>query len=204
MSADALVRGIAAVAAVVLVCAPAAPMVVAWAKTNWPKIRGSLAGWPHVALAGLLAWVAMFGVPRLPAVNPSPVAPVIVVPTPSLAMQAAVAGVHQALANANPVDRAKWGDLWTKAGKVVAGDATDTEVVFSDTRALRAYTVLALRIGWRRLGDNAQGKYPGLAEATERAFAAVLGADVVPVTPELRARYVELCDALAWCGAGMG
>ena len=119
-------------------------------------------------------------------------------------LQAAVADVHAALKGANPVDRAVWAQLWTKAGRVVAGDATDTEVVFTDTRSLRAYNVLAIRIGWRRLGENAKGKYPGLAEATERAFAAVIGTDVQPVTPELRAAYVELSNALAWCGAGRG
>lgn len=204
MSADALVRGIAAVAALVLVCAPAAPVVVAWIRANADKLKSAASGWPHLALAAVLAWVAMFGVPRLPAVNPTPAVPAVVVPTPSPAMQAAVADVQKALAGANPVDRAVWAQLWSTAAKVVAGDATDTEVVFTDTRALRAYNILALRIGWRRLGDNAQGKFPGLGEATERAFASILGTDVQAVTPDLRAKYVELCNALAWCGAGRG
>jgi hypothetical protein len=89
-------------------------------------------------------------------------------------------------------------------GSLKIGRATDNDIVYTDTRILRAYNVLALRIGWRRLGENAKGKYPGLAEATERAFAAVIGTDVQPVTPELRAAYVELSNALAWCGAGRG
>ena len=197
---EALVRGAAALAAVVVVCAPAVPVVVAWLKANQERIRKGLGGWPHVALAIALAYVAAFGVPRLPSVTPA-VTP-IVVPTPSPAMQTTVSDVHKALAGANPVDRAVWAQLWTKAGIVVAGDSTDTEIVFTDTRSLRAYTILAIRIGWRRLGENAAGKYPGLNEAVERAFAGVLGIDVQPVTPELRAKYVELCNALAWCGAG--
>ena len=204
MSADLVVRAVAAVAAVVLVCAPAAPVVVAWIKTNAGRIQSAAKGWPHVLLAGVLAWIAMFGIPRLPAVNPAPSVPQVVVPVPSDAMQKAVANVHVALANANPVDRAVWAQLWAKAAVVVAGDATDTEVVFTDTRALRAYNVLALRIGWRRLGGQAAGRFPGLGESVEQAFAAVLGTDVQPVTPELRQRYVDLCNALAWCGAGRG
>lgn len=202
MSAEFVVRAIAGLAAVAIVSRPAVPVVVAWLKAHSAQIRAAVSGWP-VALVGLaLAYVAAFGVPSLP--HYSPAVPEVVVSTPSEKLQAAVADVHKALAGANPVDRAVWAQLWSKAGKVVAGDATDTEIVFSDTRALRAYNVLALRIGWRRLGDNAQGKYPGLAEATERAFATILGTDVQPVTPELRAAYVELSNALAWCGAGRG
>ena len=204
MSADLAVRAFAGLAALVVVCAPAAPVVVAYVKENAGRIQSAAKGWPHVLLAGVLAWIAMFGVPRLPAVNPAPSVPQVVVPVPSDAMQKAVAGVHAALASANPVDRAMWGQLWAKAAMVVAGDATGTEVVFADTRALRAYNVLALRIGWRRLGGQAAGKFPGLGEAVEHAFAAVLGTDVQTVTPELRQRYVDLCNALAWCGAGRG
>lgn len=202
MSADLVVRAVAGLAAVAIVCRPAVPVVVAWCKANSEKIRAAVSGWPVAVLGLALAYVAAFGVPSLPA--HSPAVPEVVVSTPSEKLQAAVADVHAALKGANPVDRAMWAQLWTKAGKVVAGDATDTEVVFTDTRALRAYNVLAIRIGWRRLGENAKGKYPGLAEATERAFAAVVGTDVQPVTPELRAAYVELTNALAWCGAGRG
>lgn len=202
MSADLVVRAIAGLAAVAIVCRPAIPVVVAWCKANSEKIRAAVSGWPVAVLGLALAYVAAFGVPSLPA--HSPAVPEVVVSTPSEKLQAAVADVHTALKGANPVDRAMWAQLWTKAGKVVAGDATDTEIVFTDTRSLRAYNVLAIRIGWRRLGENAKGKYPGLAEATERAFAAVVGTDVQPVTPELRAAYVELSNALAWCGAGRG
>ena len=202
MSVDLVVRAVAGLAAVAIVCRPAVPLVVAWLRAHSEQIRASMSGWP-VALVGLaLAYVAAFGVPDLPRLAPA--VPEVAVSTPSEKLQAAVADAHKALKGANPVDRAVWAQLWTKAGKVVAGDATDTEIVFTDTRALRAYNVLALRIGWRRLGENAAGKYPGLAEATERAFATVLGTDVQPVTPELRAAYVELSNALAWCGSGRG
>jgi hypothetical protein len=155
----------------------------------------------HKIIAALvLAAIAAFGVPASPEAKPAP-APVVV---PSADMQAAVADVHKALLHANAVDRALWAEVWAKSAKVVAGDAVETEVIFSDTRALRTYNVIALRIAWRRLGGNVAGKYPGLSEATEKAFVGVLGTDVKPVTPELRQRYVDLCNALSWCGAGKG
>jgi hypothetical protein len=87
---------------------------------------------------------------------------------------------------------------------VVAGDAVSTEVVFSDTKSLRAFTVLALEIGWRRIGANQPGKYAGLREATEAAFAGVIGMNEVPVTKDVRTRYAELCKAIAWAGVNGG
>ena len=199
MSADLAVRVVAGLAALAVVALPAVAPVVRWCREHAPVIK---IDWPRVILAAGLCVLAVSGIPRLPQLAPS--SPEVVVAVPSEKLQAAVAEVSKALKSANPVDRAVWAQLWSKAGKVVAGDATDTEIVFTDTRSLRAYNVLALRIGWRRLGENAAGKYPGLAEATERAFATVLGTDVQPVTPQLRAAYVELCNALAWCGAGRG
>jgi len=153
-----------------------------------------------IILALVLAAVAAFGVPASPETKPAPT-PVVV---PSADMQTAVADVHRIMLKASVVDRALWAEVWAKAAKTVSGDATDTEVVFTDTRALRLFNTVALRIAWRRLGDNAAGKYPGLSEATEKAFSGVLGLDVRPVTPELRQRYVDLCNALSWCGAGKG
>ena len=155
----------------------------------------------HKIIAALvLAAVAAFGVPASPETKPAPT-PVV---EPCVDMKIAVAAVHRVMSRASVVDRALWAEVWAKAAKTVNGDATDTEVVFTDTRALRLFNMVALRIAWRRLGDNAAGKYPGLSEATEKAFSGVLGLDVRPVTPELRQRYVDLCNALSWCGAGKG
>lgn len=132
------------------------------------------------------------------------VAPAVVVETPSDEMRQVVTPIADVMRNASAVDRALWAQLWSKAAIVVAGDAVSTEVVFTDTRSLRAFTVLALDLGWRRLGANQPGKYAGLREATEAAFAQVLGPNEVPVTKELRALYAELCKAIAWAGVGEG
>jgi hypothetical protein len=119
-------------------------------------------------------------------------------------MKTKVSDVHRIMATANPIDRILWAQLWSKSAAVVRGDATDTQPVFTDTRALRGFQIIAVRIGWRRLGANPQDKYSGLGEAVERAFADTIGLDVKPVTPEVRQAYIDLCNALAWCGAGRG
>jgi hypothetical protein len=149
----------------------------------------------RLGLAAVLIAVASGGVPkvRLPqVVLPSSV------DSPSDTMKTNVLPVADAFRSAPMSDRLLWAQLWNKAAVVVAGDAVMTEVVFTDTRSLRAFVVLALDIGWRRIGGNQAGKYSGLREATELAFSNVIGKDVVPVTPELRKQFAELCRALAW------
>ena len=179
----------------------------------WPQIRaaagralaagkknaGSLGRFAAASLLIAAAW----GKVPLPAF-PTQAIPRVAVETPSEQMRTTVAPVAAAMKNANPVDRALWAELWTKAAVVVAGDAVSTEVVFSDTKSLRAFTVLALEIGWRRIGANQPGKYAGLREATEAAFAGVIGMNEVPVTKDVRTRYAELCKAIAWAGVNGG
>jgi len=155
----------------------------------------------RVAAAGLLIAAAWGKIP-LPAMSQPSVT--VTVETPSDAMQATVAPIAAVMKAANPVDRALWAQLWTKAAVVVAGDAVSTEVVFTDTKSLRAFTTLALELAWRRIGNNQPGKYAGLREATEKAFAEVLGLNEVPVTKEVRTRYAELCKAIAWAGVNGG
>jgi len=137
--------------------------------------------------------------PTLPAAVPA-----VTVETPSDAMQQLVTPVAEALRSLPAGDRMLWAQTWTKAGVVVAGDAVTTEVVFTDTRSLQAFTRLAVDIAWRRIGGNAPGSNEPLRKAVEAAYRAALGAGVVPVTADVRARYVELAKALAWAGVGKG
>jgi hypothetical protein len=65
-------------------------------------------------------------------------------------------------------------------------------------RSLRAFQIVALDVAWRRIGGVAAGRYPGLRDGTEAAFAEVLGMDDVTVDAALRGRYVALVRALAW------
>jgi hypothetical protein len=122
----------------------------------------------------------------------------ITVETPTADLQQTVAPIAEAMKSAPMGDRLLWAAIWSKSAVVVAGDAVTTEVAFTDTRSLRLFTVLALDLGWRRIGQNQPGKYADLRTATEAAFAGVVGTEIVPVTPELRARYADLCRAIAW------
>jgi len=152
----------------------------------------------RLAIAFVLGCVAVLGVPA-----PPQVAPGFVVDAPSADMKTKVADVAAALRNATPFERAIWASVWEKAA-VVVSSPEGAEPIFTDTRALRGFTVLSLDIAWRRLGGVKPGQYPGLREAVEKAMADVVGLEVVPVTPALRKSYAEACRAIAWAGVGNG
>ena len=154
----------------------------------------------RIVVAIVLGYVAAFGVPSLPSLPRVAVS----VTDPSPEMKAKVAGIAAALRSASPVDRAVWASVWEKAAIVVAGDAVTTEIAFTDTRALRQFTVLALDIAWRRLAGNQPGKYAGLREATEAVLLEVVGKEVVPVTPDMRRAYSDAAKAIAWAGVNGG
>ena len=197
MNTDDALRIAAASTAVALLLAPYWRQVAAAshrAVEAAVQRAGTLA---RVAAAALLIAAAWGKVP-LPSFSVPAAVPAVTVETPSDAMQATVKPVLDAFASAPMSDRMLWAQLWTKAALVVGGDAIVGEVAFTDTRSLRSFVVLALDIGWRRIGGNQPGKYAGLREATEAAFANVIGKDVVAVTPELRKQFAELCRALAW------
>jgi hypothetical protein len=189
------------VAAVALVAAPYKEQAAALLQRSCQAVRKHAGILSRIGAAALLIAAAYGKVPMpvMPSQSPS-----VIVETPSVEMIAAVAPVAKALRTASPIDRALWAAIWEKSAKVVNGDATTTEVVFTDTRSLRAYNIIALRLAWVRMGGNPTGKYPGLAEAAERFLSDTIGLDVVPVTPELRAKVVESYKALAWAGIGGG
>lgn len=157
------------------------------------KAHAGLLG--RIAAAGLLIAAAWGKVPL-------PTLPTVKVPltvaTPSDEMQRLVADVAAALQDLPAADKALWAALWTRAGVVAAGDAVTAQVAFADTRALRDFTALAIDIGWRRIGKHAAGSQESLRAAVEAAYASALGKDVTLVTSELRGRYVEFANAVAW------
>lgn len=202
MNADAALRIAAVVAAALIVAAPYWHVVAGWIAAATEAAREHRTAIKRATVAALLIGAGWGKVP-LPRFTPYDASP-IAVETPSEAMQATVAPIAKALSSAPMTDRMLWAQLWTKAAVVAAGDGVSPEVVFTDTRSLRLFTVLALDIGWRRLGSHAPGEYRGLREAVEGAFAAVLGKNETPVTKDLRARYAELCKAIAWAGMNGG
>jgi len=188
---DDLIRLAAVVAAAALVAGPhvgkAGPLIAeAWKR-----------GKPYAGTAGrgiaacLILWAAWGRLPALPA-RPTPPAPVDV---PAVAQP-----VADALRSLPAADRALWRDVWTKVGVVVAAEATAREPAFRDTRELRGYTALGIDIGWRRIGGHAAGSQESLRKAVEAAYASAVGTDDVPVTADIRGRYVEFAKAMAAAG----
>ena len=201
MSHDALFRIAAVALAAALLAAPYWAQIQAAANRAMEtgKAKAGLIG--RLAAAGLLIAAAWGKVP-LPTLPAAPAR--VSVETPSADMQTLVQPIADALRGASAVDRALWAEVWTKAATVAAGDAVTTEVVFTDTRSLRAFTALAIDIGWRRIGGHVPGSNEPLRKAVEAAYGAAVGTDVVPVTADVRGRYVAFCKAVAWAGVGKG
>lgn len=206
VTTDALFRTAAFVAAVALVGAPywslAAQAGISIARAAYEAAKARKQGLARFAAAGLLV-AAGWGKIPLPTFA-VPATASLEVETPSDAMQQTVQPIANAIKGMPMGDRVLWAQLWSKAALVAAGDVVSTEVVFTDTKSLRAFTVLALEIGWRRIGGHRPGEREGLREAVEAAFAQVLGTAEVPVSKDLRERYAELCRAIAWAGLNAG
>ena len=151
----------------------------------------------RVAIAAGLMYFAVHGLPTATVETGT-----IELQKPSAEMLQATADVDRIMRSASHFDRLLWSEVWVKVARIINSE-TDTEI-FTDTRSLRQFNLIAFQIAWKRLGDNKKDKYLGLGEATERVFAEAIGLDVRPVTPELRKKFVETCNALAWCGAGRG
>jgi hypothetical protein len=202
VNVEIIFRGAAIGLALVLALAPYRGQIAAAAYRAMEAAKekaGVLSRLAAVVLLIAAAW-GVVPMPRLP----DGAVPTIVVEKPSVEMQAVVAPIAAAVKSLPAGDRLLWAQTWTKASVVVAGDAVTTEVVFTDTRSLRAFTALALDIAWRRIGQHAPGSNEPLRQAVEAAYAQVVGKDVVPVTADLRARYVELAKAIAWAGQNKG
>lgn len=201
MNADTAFRAAAVTLAVALAVAPYWPQIRAAAFRAVEAAKEKAGLLSRVAAVALLLAAAWGKVP-LPTLPAAPAR--VSVDTPSDEMQTLVQPISDALRGASAVDRALWAEVWTKAATVAAGDAVTTEVVFTDTRSLRAFTALAIDIGWRRIGGHVPGSNEPLRKAVEAAYGAAVGTDVVPVTADVRGRYVAFCRAVAWAGVGKG
>jgi hypothetical protein len=158
----------------------------------------------RIGAAVVLVWFAIYGIDKQHSPAPSPEHD-----SPAADSTGKLAPVAAALRQASAVDRALWAEVWEKAAGVVAGDEVGqygNDVILTDTKSLRAFTVICFDIAWNRIAGNAPGKYVGLREATEAFLAdpAVLGKDDVAVTPELRKAYIKAAKSLAWAGINKG
>lgn len=203
MSHDEIIRTVAVVAAVALLAAPYRQQIARLVSeaTEAARKHGSTIG--RIA-AAVLILVAAWGKIPLPSLPSAPAIPAVTIDTPSSAMQSTVRPIADVLKAAPMGDRLLWANLWNKAATVVAGDELGTEVVITDTRALRMFTTLALDIGWRRIGDHKPGSYAGLRQAVEKAMSDTLGLEARPIDAETRAKVVELYRGIAWAGMAGG
>ena len=203
MSHEEIIRTVAVVAAVALLAAPYRQQLAQYAAqaAEAAKQHGATIG--RIA-AALLIVAAAWGKIPLPSLPSAPAIPAVTIETPSSAMQSTVRPIADVLKAAPIGDRMLWANLWSKAATVVAGDELGTEVVITDTRALRMFTTLALDIGWRRIGDHKPGTYAGLRQAVEKAMSDTLGMEAKPIDAETRAKVVELYRGIAWAGMAGG
>lgn len=193
---DAAFRVVAVALAAALLAAPYWQQIQAAASRAVEACKAKAGFLGRIIAAGLLIAAAWGKVP-LPTFKIGPVVTVRI-PDPTDEMARLVTPVADALKGLPAADRALWAALWTRAGVVAAGDAVTAQVAFSDTRALRDFTALTIDIGWRRIGKHAVGSQESLRTAVEASYASAVGKDVAPVTSELRGRYVEFANAVAW------
>ena len=197
MTTDALLRILAVAAAVALLAAPYAGQIRLATTAAAEAVRQHSGIIGRLIAASLLIAAAWGKVP-MPTL-PTPEAQVVIeVEEPTPELRRLVEPVRTALASASMRDRAVWAETWMKSGIVVAADNVHSTPVLADVRALRAFQVVALDVAWRRIGGVSPGKYPGLKDGVEAAFAEVLGLDDVTVDASLRERYLALVRALAW------
>lgn len=154
----------------------------------------------EVVIVVVLVYVAVVGVPI-----PAPRAPVIP-DSPSGDLLSKVAPVAVALAGATEADRAVWAAAWEHAATVAETEGTTDVPVLTNSRELRAWTVMTMDVAWRRLGGVKPGAYPDLQAAIEAFLAdpAVMGKDDVPLDEAGKARYAAACRALAYAGRRRG
>jgi len=152
-----------------------------------------------VALGAI--YIAVFGLPDVQLPNISPSAPKRPdAEKPSAELQEAVADVAAICERMSTFDRLVWMSTWEDCSAIVAGEDEDVSVTFDNTLALRLFTDSTFQVAWNRLA-NASGKYRGLGEAVEKAFANVIGNEVRPWSAEVADDVIDLYDALAWAGA---
>lgn len=154
----------------------------------------------RIAIAIVLAAVGVFGIPDMPSMSSS--VPSVAVKEPSEAMKLVVAPVVRVVRTMSPLDRLWLQEIYTKASDVVKADGIVDPPVITTTAGLRAIHLAILKFIWKGLAGNNAGEVQGLSDAIESAIVEVIGDEHRQMTPELRAKAVELFDAIAWAGLG--
>ena len=139
--------------------------------------------WRVLVAAGLVA--VAFAAPKLTEPPAAPAKPVV-----NAEYETLTADVP------DPKRPAYMRDLYSALGYVIArdGEAVEAQVKTTDDFRVRHRNTLRLAIDRVDVGTT-----PGLGEAIDKVFARAVGsADDQAVTPEIRAKLVKACEALAW------
>lgn len=135
----------------------------------------------YAALACLIVFLC--GCPR----GGDPVSPVVapVTAAPSAEMQKIV----------EPVVEIKDLDLASLYSDLAGVIERDSEII-KTTETIRTAHSRSGQLMFQ--GTGMKGKYPGLAEKVDAAIAEAIGKENVSLTPDLRAKAVEVFKALSW------
>lgn len=92
-------------------------------------------------------------------------------------------------------DRVYLANLYDAMAFVLSNDGERASPIIADTSKFAEFHAGTLGLAIRRANV---GKYAGLGEAIDEVFMEAVGADVQPVTPEVRRKLIEACGALSW------
>lgn len=148
----------------------------------------------------------LFSTIGVPTIQRTPVPSPPADETPESYLFAKSAPIGEALAGADEVDRALWAAVWEGAAEVVEDETGSAQPVFTNTKELRAFTIVALELGWNRLGNVQPGAYPKLRAAVESFLSdpKVIGLDEGVVGDKYRTKYAAACRAIAYAGRNRG
>lgn len=147
-------------------------------------------------------YVALYGMPEidLPDIPVPSVPSTPKIKEPSMEMQRAVSDVADICEKMEVFDRLVWMATWEDAADLISGEEDGVEIEFANTLGLQVWQQTVFDIAWKRLA-GASGKYKGLGDAVEKAFASTIGNEIRPVDEDTLMDVVELYEALAWAGA---
>jgi len=157
--------------------------------------------WVRVIVAVLLAAYGAFGIPSLPSL-PVQAEAEVSVQEPSSQMKALVRPLVRVVSRMNPLDRLWLQYIYSNAAKVVSADGLVEPKVIVTTEGLRAVHVAILKFIWRGMAENTPGEYDGLKESIETIFNDTIGDTQRALTADLRAKAVEMFEAISWAGLG--
>lgn len=140
-------------------------------------------------LAGMILTAMLCGCPVSAPVPPTPPTPnpepIPDPDEPSVEMKSIVASVE-------PIEDAELAQFYADFADLVARDSD----VLKNTGHIREAHIRSGKLMFQ--GTGIKGKYPALAEKIDSAIQTAIGVENVNLTPELRARTVQVLKALSW------